>query len=207
MRKNRISVALISVGILLIMAALALVGYNLWDERRAQVEVDKILAQIEPPDTPSIGIEYSGETIPDYVLNPDMDMPTVEIDGYRYIGTVELPSLDLKLPVMETWSYPRLKIAPCRYSGSAYLNNLVICAHNYTSHFGRLKKLQAGAEVIFTDMSGNVFLYKVREIDTLSPTAVEEMQSGGWALTLFTCTVGGRTRVTVRCDLSDSGKG
>ena len=36
---------------------------------------------------------------------------------------------------------------------------------------------------------------------------VEEMLSGGWALTLFTCTLGGRTRVTVRCEeAADAGR-
>ena len=39
-------------------------------------------------------------------------------------------------------------------------------------------------------------------METLMPTAVEEMESGDWDLTLFTCTVGGRTRVAVRCALS-----
>lgn len=35
----------------------------------------------------------------------------------------------------------------------------------------------------------------------LQPTAVEEMTSGEWPLSLFTCTIGGKLRVTVRCDL------
>jgi len=37
-------------------------------------------------------------------------------------------------------------------------------------------------------------------VETLQPTAVEEMCSGDWDLTLFTCTLGGKFRVTVRCD-------
>ena len=34
----------------------------------------------------------------------------------------------------------------------------------------------------------------------LRPTAVEEMTSGTFDLTLFTCTYGGRSRITVYCD-------
>ena len=46
------------------------------------------------------------------------------------------------------------------------------------------------------------------EIQILQPGDVEEMLSGGWALTLFTCTLGGRTRVTVRCEeAADAGRG
>ena len=79
----------------------------------------------------------SEEGTPDYILNPEMDMPTQEVDGQSYIGVLELQPLGLSLPIISQWSYPGLRIAPCRYTGSAYQNDLVIAAHNYTSHFGR----------------------------------------------------------------------
>ena len=53
---------------------------------------------------------------------------------------------------------------------------------------------------MFTDVDGNVYNYEVAELETLQPAAVDEMKSGEWDLTLFTCTIGGQTRVTVRCD-------
>ena len=71
------------------------------------------------------------------------------------------------------------------------MDTLILCGHNYRSHFGKLKKLREGDEVSFTDMDGNVFLYEVALVETLMPTAIEEMESGGWALTMFTCTIGG----------------
>ena len=36
--------------------------------------------------------------------------------------------------------------------------------------------------------------------EILEPTMIEDLKAGNWDLTLFTCTLGGRTRVTVRCD-------
>ena len=137
--------------------------------------------------------------IPDYLLNPQMDMPQKEIDGENYIGILQIPDLSLELPIMGEWSYKKLKMAPCRYSGSAYLDTMVIAAHNYASHFGRLKELSLGAEVFFTDIDGNLFSYEVAEVEILPPYATEEMTSGEWDLTLFTCTVGGQSRVTIRC--------
>ena len=59
-----------------------------------------------------------------------------------------------------------------------------------------------GSEVIFTDMDGNRFIYAVSETEQLPGTAIEEMKSGDWDLTLFTCTIGGAARVTVRCELT-----
>lgn len=185
-------------GLLLIAAALLLTVFNLWDEWRADQAAEQVLDQMTvQPEDPDAS---DGQGIPDYLLNPDMEMPVVEIDGNSYIGVLDIPALGLTLPVMSEWSYPNLRTAPCRYAGSAYKDNLVIAAHNYSTHFGQIKNLTVGDQVSFTDVDGNVFLYTVAEVQTLEPTAVEEMTDGGWALTLFTCTIGGQSRVTVRCE-------
>ena len=112
-----------------------------------------------------------------------------------------IPELELELPIMADWSYPKLQIAPCRYTGSVRGEDLVIMAHNYASHFGGLSKLLEGDSVIFTDMDGIVTEYEVVAQDVLDPYAVEEMTSGEFDLTLFTCTFGGHNRVTVYCDM------
>lgn len=207
MKKGNVFIA---TGLLLIAAALLLTCYNMWDNSRAGKTADVVLSRLAPkigepvstkqdtPDVPADEIEY-----PDYVLNPDMPMPTETVSGLDYIGILDIPLLGLRLPVLADWSYPNLKIGPCRYSGSAYLDDMVICAHNYGVHFGSLRHLSYGDTVIFTDMDGNVFSYRVAEMLTLQPTNIEEMTAGDWDLTLFTCTVGGATRVTVRCEKAE----
>jgi len=62
------------------------------------------------------------------------------------------------------------------------------------------EQLRTGDVITFTDMNGVTVRYEVVALDILQPTAVEEMTSGEFDLTLFTCTYGGKTRVTVRCD-------
>lgn len=188
--------AFIVLGALLIIAAIGLTGYNVWENYRAQYESDLILQNVYD----EIVTDRKGPA--DYLIDPTMDMPTVEIDGHLYIGFVSIPKLELMLPVMDSWSYPQLKISPCRYAGSAYLNNLIIAAHNYRSHFGRLRSLGIGDTITFTDAANNQFYYTVAELETLKRTAVEEMESGEWDLTLFTCTPGGQTRLAVRCRLA-----
>ena len=200
----------IAIGSLLIFSAIFLSGYNMYDEHRAQTSANNAVSLLEefihePPDNAAPAAPDSEALpteieIPDYKLNPNMSMPKQQVDGVDYIAKLEIPVLNLDLPVISDWSYPNLKLAPCRYSGTAYLNNLVIAAHNYKSHFGSLKSLNPGDMVILTDMDGNEFRYEVIETETLQPTAIEDMTSTDYDLTLFTCTLGGSARLTVRCD-------
>lgn len=194
---------LMAAGLALMAAALLLTGYNLWDEHRAEQSAVRVLAALEPKaEAPAPAAEMTdpGETeIPDCLLAPEMEMPTETVEERDYIGVLELPALGLSLPVLSQWSYPALKEAPCRYTGSAYQGDLIIAGHNYRSHFGGLKDLTPGDTVRFRDVDGNVFAYTVAEVETLDKYAVAEMQAGDWDLTLFTCTIGGAARVTVRC--------
>lgn len=208
-KKNWIGKIFTITGLLLFAAALALFVYNLWDGYRAEQSREKLLEEYRDKNQnisdEGEQAEESDGQIPDYQLNPEMEMPKVmleELDGAACIGVLEIPKIDLKLPVLNEWSYPLLKKAPCRYSGSAYLDNLVIAAHNYRTHFGKLKELEMGDEVIFTDAAGNRFEYKVAVVEALTPQSVEDMTSGEWALSLFTCTLDGKNRVTVRCDFN-----
>lgn len=203
--KKKPGVCLMVGGLLLIAAAFLLTGYNLWDDWRANQAAEKVMEQMPTPAEMSelSSLDPDEQKIPDYILNPDMEMPTVEIDGHDYIGTLEIPTLQLSLPVMSDWSYPRLKISPCRYAGTAYKNGFVIAGHNYRRHFGPLSRLAVGDQVTFTDVDGNAFCYQVTEVQVLNPTAIEEMVSDDWDLSLFTCTLGGQTRLTVRCEKVD----
>lgn len=201
-------------GLLLLAAALVLTGYNLREDTQAEAESAAVLEAIKaeiptvPQKTPDMeesiqapsDVPEAEEVIPDYVLNPEMEMPVLSVDGQNYIGVLAIPALSLSLPVIGDWSYPKLKRAPCRYSGSAYQDDLILMAHNYSSHFGRLSSLPYGSLVTFTDADGNVFAYQVAELEVLNPHAIEDMKSGEWDLTLFTCTIGGKSRVTVRCE-------
>ncbi len=200
-----------AIGLLLLAAALALTVSNLRTDAAAGTAAETVLEQLAPDireqteKTQQFSDASPEESYtPDYLLDPERAMPEQIIDGEAYIGVLRIPSLSLELPVISDWSYPSLRKAPCRYTGSAYLHDLVIAAHNYSTHFGRLEKLTQGDEVTFTDVDGNVFRYEVAEIEILSPFAVEEMTDSGWDLTLFTCTIGGRSRVTVRCALAEA---
>ena len=194
------------IGISAVAAGLGLSGYNLWDNNRAGIQADIALDAVVRYREEMMSTNPKGtlEMPPEIPSDSGREMQVIELDGHRYIGTLSVPAIDVELLVQEDWSLAQLKNSPCRYMGSPYQGDLIICAHNYTTHFGRLKSLMPGDQVIFTDVEGNEFRYTVVELETLAGTAVEEMESGAWDLTLFTCTLGGQMRVTVRCDLLEN---
>lgn len=195
------------VGLLMISAAVFWASYNTALQRRAGEATEEILTQLyrQIPKTVSLQepdpmLEPDLSDQPDYLINPEMPMPVCEINGVLYIGYLTIPDLSLDLSVASEWDYPTLELSPCRYSGSAYLDNLVISAHNYGTHFGYIHTLLPGCPVYFTDMDGNVFMYRVALVEILQPNDTQQMIESDFPLTLFTCTTGGRYRVTVRCE-------
>lgn len=195
--------SLIWSGLLLIGAALCILGWSVLDEQRAARSAQQTLEKVKCaemqspfPNLPPVPAEPECPALPE---PPDREMPVTTIDGVEYLGTLEIPALELELPIISQWSDSLLKIAPCRYKGSAYLGDLILAGHNYRAHFSRLKNLQIGDAVIFTDAEGTVFRYAVSAFEQLPGTAICEMESGEWELTLFTCTAGGTARFTVRC--------
>lgn len=195
---------LIAIGIVFIIAASGLVIYNVLDARLAEEASNQIAHDLM--DEIRDSIEDNLAAFP--YGSPDTPMPTIVVDGYEYIGILEMPSLDLTLPVMKDWDYDRLKISPCRFSGSYYADDLVICAHNYAKHFSPVKWIDIGADVYFTNVLGLTIHYVVTNRETVEPTDVATMVENTknsessileWDMTLFTCNTGGQTRCAVRC--------
>lgn len=204
-------IGLMITGLLFIAAALFILIYNTVEDQHAEEASATVLEQmyisqeIIPQEHVSVDEpEQAADIIyPDYVLNPDKPLSVQNINEVDYVGIVSIPSIELELPVCNQWDYDNLQIAPCRYAGTPYKSGFVICAHNYDNHFGSIKNLNYGDEVTFSDIDGNLFRYTVGSVETLQPEAVEQMTESGWDLTLFTCTIGGATRVTVRCEKAE----
>ena len=202
-KKSRKGKVFMTMGLLLIGASIALIIYNIWDEKRAGEISNEVLEQMIFVKEEAEEELEEEKIIPDYILNPNMEMPTRTIDGNEYIGVVDIPAIELSLPIMSDLSASKLRISPNRYKGSVYTDDIIIAGHNYRTHFGRLAKLSLGEELIFTDIDGNHFKYIVDKVEIIKDIDIELMESGEWDLTLFTCTydgtVGSEDRLTIRC--------
>lgn len=188
--KNKLGIFLMITGAVLIGSALSLLLYNQYEDKRAGQKSQEIQVELEKVEKV---LKSKEEALP--IVG---GMPIVKIDGQEYIGCLRIPDLNLELPVMAEWDYAKLKIAPCRQNGSIQENNLVIAGHNYRRHFGKLSTLKPGSQILFTDVTGRTTNYTVGCIEVLQPNQGEKMLNSEWDLTLYTCTYGGKSRVTVR---------
>lgn len=204
--KRKIGIALMALGLVLLAGAAVLLVYNQQEGDRAAAASAALMPKI------SAAIKENSQTEtaePDRIpgqnptpMEPEQPvMKTVEIDGHEYIGFLTIPKLGLELPVMAQWSMENLKIAPARFFGTTMEENLVLVAHNYKKHFGPIRRLKAGDEVLFVDMENTATVYRVVATDAVVPTAVEEVTAGAYDLALVTCTYGGNTRLVVYCDV------
>lgn len=212
MTRKAIGTVLITLGVVLVVAALIFTGITVWNEERSGENARQALEQLRqefPQATPSTP-QRPEVTLPVTPLPEDpaqeeslKAMPEVIIDGVPYVGYLSIPALNLELPVIGESNEENLEIAPCRFYGTAYQKNFVIGGHRYRRHFRKLSTLGYGEKISFTDMDGNVFTYEVTETEILQPYQAEYLCSGDWDLSLYTCTPGGLTRVVMRCLLAE----
>lgn len=211
--KKKHGMCCIIIGTMLLIAALSLVICNCRTNKIAEENSGKILSimkekipkQTEPKSTTlfdnnDIFQEYETQITTEEITEEAF----IEIENIAYIGYISIPDLGIELPVMAEWSYDNLKISPCRYKGTVNNEDIIIAAHNYNSHFGRLNELSGGEEIIFTAADGKVYNYEVIQTENISGKDVEAMEFGlseNWDMTLFTCTLSGQSRVTIRAIL------
>ena len=190
--KKRVWTVVTVLGILFLAGAAGLTLWNFNTDQAAAEESRSLLTEL-------------AEAIPEVEAQPvfpvENGMPVVEVEGQNYMGAINFPDLDRELPVLASYELEKLKTAPAVYHGTPQTGDLVICAHNYRSHFGPIHRLPVGAQVLLKTVDGNLYQYQVSATEIVSPFAVADVTSGEWDLTLFTCTLGGRTRYVVRCDL------
>ena len=208
--KRKAFTAVMIIGFILVIGAAGLACYNVITDAHAGRVRDGLLDQVAErmPDQPVItpageeGIEEPASSAATTDPRAVGELPVEIIDGKGYLGAMSIPALNLELPVQAEYSMDNLRVSPAVFYGAPQTEDFVICAHNYRTHFGSLRNLKEGDQVMFKAMNGVVFPYEVVATEIVSPFAVADVTSGEWDLTLFTCTLGGQTRLVIRCDLT-----
>ena len=213
MYKKTLGTVIAVIGLLLVMGAAGLTIMNVRTDNKAAVMTSDILSRVrsekpEPGSSDDSSDEDEEEDIIRYPLPgqrrlrsriPEPEMKTVLVDGYEYIGVLTIPRTGSELPVMSTCTDRTINVSPGRYYGSPEKGPFVIGGHNYISHLGRIDWLREGDEVLFTDVEGVSYLYKVAGSEILNAGDSRKLVSDEWDLSLFTCTFSGTQRFTIRC--------
>ena len=192
--KRKLGIALMLLGLLLLAGSVGLLIFNQREADRAEAVSQELL----PAVSEAIAQQQPQEPQPTEPTAPRMK--AVEVDGHLCVGYLSIPRLKLELPVLAECTDANLKISPCLFTGTTMEDDLTIAGHNYRRHFGPIRRLKPGNDVIFVDMDGNVIHYQVAAVDAVSPSAAEEVTSGQFDLALITCTYGGNTRLVIYCD-------
>ena len=106
MRKASPGVICVLLGVVLLLAALGLYGYNRWEDAQAGAEAQTVVQDLQEKVVEQTQSAASAPAIDTSSLDPEL--PVVELDGYEYVGYVSIPAIGIDLPVMSEWSYPCL---------------------------------------------------------------------------------------------------
>lgn len=115
-------------------------------------------------------------------------------DSPFVIGTLEIPSLSLTLPVLSEMNDELLKLSACRFYGPMpnQVGNLCIAGHNYNdgSFFSNVPQLSVGDVILFTDTYYHTITYEIYqkyEISAKDISCTNQETNGQKEITLVTC--------------------
>lgn len=203
--RKRGSFVLLLLGAALLCAALLLAAKNRREETSAGeaaaallVQAEQTIAQHTAP--PAAVPTPAPSSAAEETLSPSPSAsPSAAPEGPAFLGVLSVPAVSLTVPVLAEWSYYHLTLAPCRDCGSVETGDLVIAAHNYDTHFGRLSRIAPGDSVYFTDMAGSTTEYAAASVEQRDPSDAEGVRDSGYPLVLYTCSWDCTARVTVFC--------
>ena len=189
---NKIGIFLVCVGIGLILISIGLFTYFTFQDKFAGIKSKQILDEIKVDLDATASSDISSSDINNIVSK--------YYNGYETVGIIKIPTIGLELPILSIWDYNKLKVAPSIYYGQIGKKGLVICGHNYASHFKYLPNLNIDDHIIITDLNNNNYYYKVKETKILNPTSIKEVMDTDYDLILFTCIKDGYVRYSVYCE-------
>lgn len=124
---------------------------------------------------------------------------------YYTCAIVDIPSIGVHYPILNTTTDELLKISPCYFWGPKpnEVGNYCIVGHNYRNNkfFSKVPKLENGAIIELTDLSGRKIKYSVYDkylVDPSNVSCTSQRTNGKKEVTLITCTNDSSQRVIVK---------
>jgi sortase A len=198
-----------------VLVALLIVSANIWmlmqqlnrEARKSQQQVVEELPTLTPTPLIPVALLPGGHTPPDalgrsspeqvpahlrHIVSDITPMP-VPTEGPEHAILIEIPSIEVKAPVVEGDDWETLKQGAGHHIGSANpgeSDNCIISAHNdiYGEIFRDLPDVGLGDEVFMYSVSGQVFRYVITQKRIIEPEEISVMYpTSSPVLTLISC--------------------
>lgn len=153
-------------------------------------------------------VEQFKESLNDMQTNAEENSNKIlelEFEGYKVIGIIRIPEIDLEYPILEQTTQATMKTSISRFWGEEInsFGNVSLAGHNNYdgTMFGKNKKLKIGDIVELTDLSGTTIQYEIKEIFKTDPNDVTILQTADSKIrevTLITCTNGRAERLIIK---------
>lgn len=141
--------------------------------------------------------------------NKKQNKKTKKIDlkyqGYNVIGLIEIPTINLKYPILEKTTKATMRTSISRFSGGEInsLGNVSLAGHNNYSGtmFGNNKKLKLNDKILLTDLNGKTIEYVIYDIFTTNPDDTSVLETKDETIrevTLITCKNGRSERLIIQ---------
>ena len=177
---------------LLIIAAIVVIGliiYNYVVSEQNDNNLAEVVTEIEEQ----------------FTANEGKQAANVQYNGYDVVGIIEIPSINIKYPIINKTNDTTMKYSITKFSGGDInsIGNFTVAGHNNLNGtmFGKVKRLQIGDEIKMTDLYNNTVTYQIFDIYSVEPNDVsclESVDENTREITLITCTNGHLNRLITK---------
>ena len=210
---NKILTVILVIVVVVIFALLGFWGYQTYKKYFLERDIDTALEEFNQTITNSSKKnEFTGSDPINFTAidngisntsgNSTSDVVTYE--GFTVVGRMEIPKIDLDLPVLERATKNSLEksIGILTGPGLNKVGNTIIVGHNYRNgtFFSRNSELKNGDEIYITDTTGTRIEYTIYNIYTTSSEDSDYITrdtAGKREISLSTCTDDSNYRLVI----------
>ncbi|MBE6638836.1 MAG: hypothetical protein E7616_05205 [Ruminococcaceae bacterium] len=194
MKGKRLTLILLVLGVLLIAGA---AGYFVW--MRYSISQNAKYAKKTVETLYTLMPEVSSGALDD---RQNAAMSAIEVNGNSFVGIIEVPAYESKLPIYAKWDGEKTVCFPCRYLGSLYNGTLIIGGSDNDGQLDFIGEISIGQTVYITDTLGVRYAYSVSSIRRVKDVSTENLCKEKTALTIFAKNSLDFDYTVVYCDVS-----
>ena len=213
---NKILTVILIIVIVIIFALLGFWGYQTYKKYFLERDIDSALEEFNQTisNTTNKKNEFTGSEpinftavdngVSNNISSGNSTSDVVTYEGFTVVGRMEIPKIDLDLPVLERATKNSLEksIGVLMGPGLNQVGNTIIVGHNYRNNtfFSRNSELENGDKIYITDTTGTRIEYTIYNIYTTSSEDSDYITrdtAGKREISLSTCTSDSRYRLVI----------